>query len=108
MSADELVYNTISDNARLPGARMFWGPQPPEPPYFTYELRPASVFADNETQRLDRYTAKLYQDELDPTVVERFESAVSMLGTYIKHPDEWQDGLLVTRYDFTLTKKEAD
>ena len=106
MTSDEIVYNTITDEARLPGARMMWGPQPPLPPYFTYGERPGSMFADSENiPGVPKYSATLYEDEHDEQVEARFERAIGKLGTWTRHATEREGDLLSTRYDFSLVRR---
>lgn len=105
MTNDELVEGTLSDVGKLPGARLFWGPRPPAPPYFVYESRPVSFFADSTAYaELPRYRVRLYQGECDEAVVRRFQDALAVLGTFVRHADEIDEGLFITTYDLNLVR----
>lgn len=106
MSNDTLVYNTLTDLAKVPGARMMWGPRPPKPPYFVYETWPRSVYADDaDHATVDRYKATLYMSRYDDELVTRFEDAISTLGTYIRHSDAVEDGLCVLTWGLSLARR---
>ena len=105
MTTDELVFNTLSD-AGVPTARMLWGPHPPEPPYAVYSEIPQSMFTDNRViVPVPKYRCTLYLDEYDEDVIERFKLQVASLGTYVRHSDTTEDGLIVVTFDVNVTRR---
>lgn len=105
MTTDELVFNVISDSG-VPTARMFWGPRPPEPPYATYESLASSMFADNMTYTaLPKYRCTLFLGDYDEDVIEKFKYQLSTLGTYVRHTDEAEDGLIKVTFDVNVVRR---
>ena len=113
MSSDERVYNTISDLARLPGARMTWGPRSCEPefPFFVYRRTDGGeMFADDGIHAtMPRYEVTLYAASPDPDLEDRVADAVATLGPYSRswEYDETRQAFL-TKLSFTITKGAGD
>ena len=104
---DRLVYETVSDLTRTPGARMSWGPKKcvPAMPYFTYERRRGGeMYADDANHAiLPRYRVTLYCEDPDDAMEEAYCKAVATLGPYSRsweYDDEHE--AYVTHFDFTL------
>lgn len=108
MTSDELVFNTITDGTKTPGARMTWGPPQcvPPLPYFTYgRTGGGELFADGRNHAaLPRYRVTLFAKEPDEALEELFARAVANLGPYSRswEYDDEHDAY-VTHFDFTVT-----
>ena len=111
MSNDELVYSTITDEARIPGARMTWGPRKCEPPmpYFTYEERPRSYFADDcNYASLPRYRVTLVDKQPHGPAHDRMRAAMESLGTYRWYPAEYDEERRAWAHGFDLNLVRRD
>ena len=113
MTSDEKVYITISDLARLPGARMTWGPRSCEPefPFFVYRRTDGGeVFADDGLHAtMPRYEVTLYAAEADPDLEDKVADAVSTLGPYSRGWEyDPEREAFMTIFSFTLCKGAGD
>lgn len=110
MTSDERVYNTVTDLAHLPGARMTWGPRSCEPamPFFVYRCtNRGEVFADDGIHAtMPRYEVTLYAAEADPNLEDRVADAVATLGPYSRSWEyDPERQAFVTIFSFTVTKR---
>ena len=110
MSSDEIVYNTVSDMARLPGARMTWGPRNCEPPFpfFVYRcVNRGEMFADGEIHAtLPKYEVTLFTSEADPDLEDLVADAVATMGPHVRswEYDETRQAFLTT-FAFTICNR---
>lgn len=93
MTPDERVFQTLSGVCR--GTYLAYKPgKAPPLPWFVYSRRRGEeFFADNDNYaRLPRYTVELLLEESDPELVERFEQALSSLGTWRMYGADMLEG----------------
>ena len=110
MSSDDIVYNTVSDLAHIPGARMTWGPRSCEPefPFFVYRCTDrGEFFADGAIRAtMPKYEVTLYTSEADPDLEDRVADAVATMGPYIciwEYDPERE--AFTTTFSFTLCNR---
>ena len=110
MSSDDIVYNTVSDLAHLPGARLTWGPRSCEPPFpfFVYRCTDrGEVFADGAIHAtMPKYEVTLFTSEADPDLEDLVADSIATLGPCSRgweYDPERQ--AFVTVFSFTVTKR---
>lgn len=104
MTYEEALYRALTDVC--PGTYDAWKPgKAPPLPWFAYTRRNGEeVHADNTNYaRLPRYRVELLFEEYDQSLVDRFEQALSGVGTWRLYAAEYLDSEGCHMHDYRLS-----
>lgn len=103
MTADKLLYQTLSEVC--PGTYAAYKPgNAPPLPWFVYKVdRGGEVFADNTNySKIPRYRVELLMKEKDPSLVDSFEAALRSIGTWRLYDADYIDSEGCVMHDYRL------
>lgn len=104
MTPNAFLYKTLT--GVCPGTYAAYTPgRAPKPPWFCYTRRHGEEFyADSGNySKLPRYRVELLFRENDPDLIERFEAALSKLGTWSLYDADYVDSEACIMHDYRLS-----
>ena len=104
MTANELIYKTLT--SVCPGAYAAYAlGKAPALPWFVYDRRRGGEFFADDTNYalMPRYRVQLLFKENDPGLIERFEAALSKVGTWSLYNAEYLDSEGCLFHDYRLS-----
>lgn len=103
MHSDVVLAQTLTKVC--PGTYLAYQPKKAPPlPWFAYSRQHGEEsFADNENYaRIPRYRVELLFEENDPELIERFEAALSELGTWTLYLSDYLESERCLMHDYRL------
>lgn len=104
MTADKLLYQTLS--GVCPGTYAAYKPgKAPPLPWFAYTRRRGDEFFADGTNyaRMPRYRVELLMEEKDNDLVDRFEAALTSIGTWRLYDADYLDSEACVMHDYWLS-----